>query len=87
MGLDIPTLISIYNDIRFAPVVNSSMRVEFLTEDKKPSACIACGKCTQICPQNIDIPGAMKDFAQRLDKMPRWADISRERDEIANANR
>ena len=87
MGLDIPGLISIYNEIRFAPVVNAGMRIEFLDESKKPSACIACGKCTHICPQNIDIPGAMKDFTERLNNLPKWADICREREEIANAGK
>lgn len=83
MGLDIPELIATYNEIRFAPVVNSAMRMEALPEDKQPSACIACGKCSQICPQGIDIPQAMKDFAEALDKIPKWADICRQREEEA----
>lgn len=83
MGLDIPELIATYNEIRFAPVVNSAMRMEALPENKQPSACIACGKCSQICPQGIDIPQAMKDFAEALDKIPKWADICRQREEEA----
>ena len=42
--------------------------------------CIACGKCAQICPQNIDIPQAMKDFTEILAKLPSWETICRERD-------
>ena len=83
MGLDIPMLLGIYNEIRFAPVVNSIMRIEFMEDEKKPSACISCGKCTRICPQNIDIPGALKDFTERLHKMPSWAEICRQREEAA----
>ena len=83
MGLDIPMLLSTYNDIRFAPVVNTSMRIEFMEEDKKPSACIGCGACANICPQNIDIPSALKDLSDRLSKMPSWVEISRQREAAA----
>ena len=83
MGLDIPMLLSTYNDIRFAPVVNTSMRIEFMEEDKKPSACIGCGASANICPQNIDIPSALKDLSDRLSKMPSWVEISRQREAAA----
>ncbi len=83
MGLDIPGLISTYNELRFSPAVNVAMRIEFMPEDKKPSACIACGQCTRMCPQGIDIPGAMKDFAEKLSKLPSWAEICRQREEAA----
>lgn len=83
MELDIPMLLSTYNDIRFAPVVNTSMRIEFLDEAKKPSACIGCGSCVNICPQNIDIPSALKDLSDRLSKMPSWVEISRQREAAA----
>ena len=43
--------------------------------------CIACGSCKQICPQKIDIPAALRDFADRMEKLPSWAEICRERDE------
>ncbi len=83
MRLDIPGLIATYNEIRFAPVVNSVMHLQALSADKQPTACIACGKCSQICPQGIDIPQVMKDFSEALDKIPRWADICRQREEEA----
>ena len=79
-GLDIPSLISTYNEIRFSPAVNVAMRIEFMPEDKKPTACIGCGQCTQMCPQNIDVPGALKDFAEKLSKLPSWAEICRQRE-------
>jgi len=83
MGLDIPGLIRIYNEIRFSPAVNASMRVEFLPNDKKPTACIGCGQCTQVCPQNIDIPGAMQDLSERLTKLPSWVDVCKAREAAA----
>ena len=83
VGLDIPMLLSVYNDIRVSPVFTVAMGIEALPEEKRPSACISCGKCTRICPQNIDIPQAMKDFTQALSKIPSWEAICREREEAA----
>ena len=80
MGLDIPTMMSICSDIRFAPVVNSVMMLQFAPDDKKPSACIACGKCTKVCPQGIDIPAVMKELAERLESIPHWEEICRQRE-------
>lgn len=79
MGLDIPFLLSVYNDLRYAQVVNTTLRIEALPESKKPDVCVGCGKCSRICPQNIDIPGAMQDFCELLEKVPSWEDICRER--------
>ena len=86
-GLDIPGLISTYNEIRFSPAVNVAMRIEFMPEDKKPTACIGCGQCTQMCPQNIDVPGALKDFAEKLSKLPSWAEICRQRELAAKGGK
>jgi len=82
-GLDIPMLLSIYNEIRFSPAINVGMRVEALPEEKRPSACIGCGRCATMCPQGIDIPQMMKDFVEALSKLPSWAEICRQRDEAA----
>ena len=86
-GLDIPSLLSTYNELRTVPSINAAMFVEGLEEDKKPSACISCGKCARICPQNIDIPAAMKDLTERISKMPRWADECKKREALAKKNR
>lgn len=80
MELDIPTMMSICSDIRFAPVVNSVMMLQSAPEDKRPSACIACGRCTQVCPQGIDIPAVMKELSERMEKIPSWAQICAERE-------
>ena len=83
MGLDIPTLLSIYNELQVVRTFNTSMRIEFLPEEKKPSACISCGKCEKICPQKIKIPETMAKLSRIMTEMPSWAKISREREEIA----
>lgn len=81
MGLNIPMMLEVANEIRFSPSVNASMRIEFLSEDKKPSACIGCGACSAVCPQNIDIPAALKELDGMMKNMPSWKDISRQREE------
>ena len=84
MGLEIPMLLGMLNEVRFAPSMNLSMRIEGLPKEKLPSACIGCGKCSAICPQNIDIPKAMKEFEEAIEKMPSWAEVCRQREEEAN---
>ena len=65
--LDIPELLALYNEHCFteggfiAPMALSSY-----PKEKLPSACIGCGSCQAVCPQQIDIPEAMSDFAQKL---------------------
>ena len=49
--------------------------------------CIGCGQCTQMCPQNIDVPGALKDFAEKLSKLPSWAEICRQREAAAKGGK
>ena len=66
-GLDIPELLALYNEHSFteggfiAPMALSSY-----PKEKLPSACIGCGSCRDVCPQQIDIPEAMSDFARKL---------------------
>ncbi len=86
-GLDIPMLISTYNELQVSVAINVARRVEFLPDDKKPSACIGCGKCTYICPQKIDIPTVMYDLAAISDKAPKWTDICRQRELEEKQNR
>ena len=82
--LDIPKLLSLYNDMRFSPgSMNVRMTVDSLAESKRPSACISCGSCTKICPQKIDIPEAMKDFTEMLAEAPDWAELCKQREEAA----
>ncbi len=80
-GLDIPFLLSVYNELRFSPSVNASMRIECLSADKQPSACLNCGQCSAVCPQKIDIPSVLADLTDRLSKMPTWAETCRQRAE------
>ena len=77
--LDIPLLLSIYNDLRCdaGGSVIATMRVEAL--EHKPGSCVNCGQCSAICPQNIDIPAALADLAGRIAALPSWEAICRQR--------
>ena len=86
-GLDIPALLAVFNELRVSPTVNAAMRVEFLSEEKKPTACIACGKCARSCPQNIQIPDALKKLAQKLTTIPSGAVTCRQREKAAKAGK
>lgn len=67
MELDIPRLIGLYNEYNvtgggfIAPMV-----VGVLPENKRPSACIGCESCEQVCPQQIQISVVMKEFSDAL---------------------
>lgn len=86
-GLEIPKLISIYNELKFVPTVNASMRIEAMDVEKQPGACISCGKCTRVCPQGIDIPKIMKELPELMKKLPTWEEVSRMREEAQERNR
>ncbi len=64
-GLDIPKLLSLYNEHAFsdggfiAPMVLSTL-------EKGPDACIQCHSCEKVCPQQIHIVDVLKDFTYRL---------------------
>jgi predicted aldo/keto reductase-like oxidoreductase len=68
-GLDIPTLISMYNEARFENPSILRYTLEAMEEEELPSACLACGDCAALCPQDIDIPDVMAKFAEIIADM------------------
>ncbi|MBQ9030395.1 MAG: aldo/keto reductase [Parasporobacterium sp.] len=67
MELDIPYLISLYNEHLYTGGgFLAPMALMALPDEKKPSACIGCGSCAAVCPQQIQIPDIMSDFAEKL---------------------
>lgn len=77
--INIPFMMKLYNDIKFQPSFTTGMQLDDIPLEKQPASCAACGACAKMCPQKIDIPSVMKDFTIRLEKIPKWADICRER--------
>ncbi len=66
-ALDIPWLISLYNEhIYSGGGFIAPMALSALSEDKLPSACLACKACEEVCPQGIKISEMMQDFAGKL---------------------
>ena len=67
MELDIPYLISLYNEhIYTGGGFLAPMAVSVLPEEKRPSACLHCGACESVCPQSLPIPKLMEEFAEKL---------------------
>lgn len=68
--LDIPWLLSLYNEhlSRLSFRFIAPMALGALPEDKWPAACVGCGACTKVCPQQIDIPGALEHFTALLNE-------------------
>jgi len=66
--LDIPVLISAYNEAAHELTWYVQEFMDTLEDSGKPQACTACGACSPFCPQNIDIADIMKEFADLLNK-------------------
>ncbi len=63
--LDIPSLLALYNEHSYSGGgFITPMALMALPEEKKPSACIACRNCEEVCPQQIIISEAMADFVR-----------------------
>lgn len=65
-GLDIPVLLSLYNETRFVNGSITHMAVDALDEEKRPGQCIGCKSCEAVCPQQLAIADAMHDFTEKL---------------------
>ena len=66
-GLNIPELLSLFNEHTFTGGgFIAPMAISALPDDKKPSACIGCKSCEAVCPQQLKISEAMKEFSRVL---------------------
>lgn len=66
-GLDIPYLLELYNEHVFTGGgFIAPMALDAVEEDKRPTACLGCRACEQVCPQGIKISEAMAKFGQLL---------------------
>lgn len=69
-GLDIPKLISLYNEARFERPFTLSFNLNGMKPEELPAACIACGACKALCPQDIDIPDVLAKFDKLISSLP-----------------
>lgn len=66
-GLNIPELLSLYNEHNFTGAgFIAPMAISAIPEDKRPSACIGCKRCEAVCPQQLKISEAMAKFTKLL---------------------
>jgi predicted aldo/keto reductase-like oxidoreductase len=68
-GLDIPKLISMYNESTFENPGILKFTLDAMNDTELPSACISCGACLQLCPQEINIPEVMVKFDDIIKKV------------------
>lgn len=70
-GLDIPRLIELYNEHMLTKKAGlfafiAPMAMGAIPREKRPAACLRCGSCEKVCPQQIAISDVMADFAGEL---------------------
>lgn len=66
-GLNIPNLLSLYNEHIFTGGgFLAPMAISALPEDKRPSACVGCKSCEAVCPQQLKVSEAMSNFSDLL---------------------
>ena len=69
MSLNIPEMIRMYNQFTVSKIWwQAASYFDIKPDEEKPSACIGCGSCAAVCPQQIDIPAMMSDFAEKITK-------------------
>ena len=66
-GLNIPSLLEMYNEFTFAGgSILVRRTINLMDKDKRPSACLQCRACEGVCPQRIAISETLSDFVERL---------------------
>lgn len=66
-GLDIPSLIELYNEHSFTEGgFIAPMALSAVPKEKQPSACVGCKSCEAVCPQQIKVSEAMAEFSRLL---------------------
>ncbi len=70
-GLDIPRLISLYNEHLLTAedggmAFIAPMALMAIPEEKRPVSCLHCQSCEQVCPQQIHISDFMTDFVNKI---------------------
>ena len=83
VGLNIPMILNMANEMQVYSSMNLMMRYSALGDGKRAADCIACGQCREACPQKIDVPAEMAKFAERISTQKTWEEVCRERAEAA----
>jgi hypothetical protein len=69
-GVDIPLNFTLYNDTFLFknPEMNVFIYNEFISPERRASACIECGKCEERCPQHLPIQEKLKEVRKVLSR-------------------
>ena len=85
MELDIPTMMSMANDMAVSPSFNTVARYSALGEGKRADSCVGCGQCMAACPQKINVPEEMVKLDALMSSQKTWEEICKERAAAAEA--
>jgi predicted aldo/keto reductase-like oxidoreductase len=63
-GVNIPRVFSVYNHYKASgDIIQFRNHYRSLSSEETVEHCVACGLCSENCPQNIDIPARIKEIS------------------------
>ncbi len=66
-GIDIPRMLELYSEHKFTGGgFLAPFAIGATPEGERPEDCLQCGACSEVCPQQIDIPGELEKFTELL---------------------
>ena len=66
-GIDIPRMLELYAEHKFTGGgFLAPFAIGATPEGQRPEDCLQCGACSEVCPQQIDIPGELEKFTELL---------------------
>ena len=69
-NIDIPDVIASYNEDKLSgSFFRVPMMMRRLPEGCRPTDCVGCRSCEDVCPQDIKISEVMADITERIEKM------------------
>lgn len=63
-SINIPEIFALYNKTIVLGSSTFASQLAEVNKEQQPNACITCGKCSKMCPQQIDIPAKLKALSQ-----------------------
>jgi predicted aldo/keto reductase-like oxidoreductase len=67
-GIKIPYIFAPYNDYLAAKITRREAKENLPVNSALASACVKCGACEEICPQNLPIRDLLEQIASKLER-------------------